>query len=435
MGMSRLLKKDLLIFFIVFGSLTLPFLFSNLDISLQKPYYTSEQGWFLANESFWLFIYKYGIFLGYFLAFGALLVVSLSYWNKALVVWRKAAYFMLFVMIVGPGVLVNGTFKEHWGRPRPREITQFDGVEQFHKVWVKGDTKGKSFPCGHASMGFFMAIPFLFLRRRYKKWAWSFLIFGTLYGLLIGYARMIAGGHFASDVLWAAAMVWLTAIVGYHGFNIDKPLRWSDFDAAKQKKKGKFVALLMGLFLPIFTLGLLLATPYISKKHFSKNNTVLNQLSPKILRASFDEGAIHASFDTLFQVDYAVQGFGFPNSKIGLNWRAGDTCLFWLAKTGWFTEVRNQISIIYPTNTVIINELQVVEGKIFVDIIADNVPQNLKINLKEGDVHLALPIGTSINLFKEVPDFKNTSRVENYSDSKAAIQIQVVIEKGMLFIE
>jgi membrane-associated PAP2 superfamily phosphatase len=433
--MSKQFKRDLLVFALLFGVLTLPFLFFDLDIALQKPYYSTSKGWFMGDWPFWHFIYKYGIFLGYLLAFAALIVVSLSYWKKALVIWRKAALFMLLIVIVGPGILVNGTFKDHWGRPRPREIVQFDGVEQYHKVWVKGDTGGKSFPCGHASMGFFMALPFLFLRKRYRGWAWTFFIFGTLYGLLIGYARMIAGGHFASDVLWAAGMVWLPAIILFHLLKIDEPLKPEDFDAAKQKRKGKVVSLVLGLFLPVLTVGLLLATPYISKKQFTRNQTELQNLAPKLLKVSFDEGVVTLSFDTLFAVNYAVNGFGFPNSKIGLNWAAGDTSHFWLAKTGWFTEVRNQINLIMPQNTAWQNQLFLEEGKIYVDIPTDTLPTNLSIKVKKGDVYLRLASGAKLNLDHQVPEWVNQTEGGNIYDNNHPIKIKVVIGEGKLVVE
>jgi membrane-associated PAP2 superfamily phosphatase len=433
--MSKQFKRDLLVFALLFGVLTLPFLFFDLDIALQKPYYTTTKGWFMGDWPFWHFIYKYGIFLGYLLAFAALVVVSLSYWKKALVVWRKAALFMLLIVIVGPGILVNGTFKDHWGRPRPREIVQFDGVEQYHKVWVKGDTGGKSFPCGHASMGFFMAIPFLFLRKRYRSWAWTFFIFGTLYGLLIGYARMIAGGHFASDVLWAAGMVWLPAILFYHLLKINEPLKAEDFDAAKQKRKGKVVSLALGLFLPILTVGLLLATPYISKKQFSRTQTELQNLAPVLLKTSFDEGTVTLSFDTLFAVNYAVNGFGFPNSKIGLNWAAGDTSHFWLAKTGWFTEVRNQINLVIPQNTAWQNQLFLKEGKIYIDVPADTTATNLSVQLDKGEVYLRMAPGAKLNLEHQVPELVNLTEEGSTFDCNHPIKIKVEIGEGKLVTE
>jgi lipid A 4'-phosphatase len=433
--MSRQFKKDLLIFSIIFGLLTIPFLVSNLDIILQQPFYNAVQGWYLMNIPFWDFLYKYGIFLGYFVALGALILVSLTYWKKSLIVWRKAAWFMLFVMVVGPGILVNGTFKEHWGRPRPREITEFNGKDNYTKVWVKGDTKGKSFPCGHASMGFYLSIPFLFLRNRHKKWAWALLIFGTLYGGLIGYARMVAGGHFASDVVWAAGMVWLTGIVGFHLLKIDKPIDPTVWDRDKQKKKGVKISFILGLFIPIFTLGLLLATPYVSKKEFSRTQEELIRISPKLIQTTFNEGTINLFIDTNYQVNYSVNGFGFPNSKIRLQWQEGDTCICFLERMGWFTEVRNTIQMNIPNSTVWENHLYLKEGKIFLLIPNDSIPFNLMLFVEKGDVIVTMGSNNQISFSIESPDVQNERAFDLNSNDGLASKVIISVKDGRVVLQ
>ncbi|MBI9065777.1 MAG: phosphatase PAP2 family protein [Salinivirgaceae bacterium] len=431
--MKIYLKRDVIVFLVIFTLLSIPFLFTNLDIALQKPYFTDGE-WFLMNLPFWDFIYKYGIFLGYFVAVVALVVVSVSYWSKKLFIWRKAAYFMLFVMLVGPGVLVNGTFKDHWGRPRPREIKEFGGKENFHVVWEKGDTKGKSFPCGHASMGFYLAIPFLFLRKRYKKWAWIFFITGTLYGLLVGYARMIAGGHFASDVLWSAGMVWLTGILGYYLLKVYKEPSLSDFSDAKQKRKGKIVALIMGLFLPILTIGLLLATPYISKKEFTKTREELDEIHLKTLNAQFDEGVISVGFGNDFKVNYAVNAFGFPNSKIRWQWEASENSKYWLENMGWFTEIRNEVDITYPIQASWENVLNVEEGDVFVNLQNDTLQKNLIIKLNRGQVEI-FAHNSKFALKHNLDQIINEDDLVYGIDSSSNVILDIEIGEGTIVIK
>jgi lipid A 4'-phosphatase len=70
-----------------------------------------------------------------------------------------------------------------------------------------GDSGGKSFPCGHCLMAFYFMVPYLFFRNRKKRVAFCFLLFGLIYGLLVGIARMVAGAHFASDVVCSAGMI------------------------------------------------------------------------------------------------------------------------------------------------------------------------------------------------------------------------------------
>jgi len=122
---------------------------------------------------------------------------------------RRIAVYLLLVMLVGPGLLVNTVFKDHWGRARPSQVTEFGGGKQFTRAAIPADQcpKNCSFPSGHASVGFyFLALAFVLPRRR-ALW----LTIGTGLGLGIGLVRIIQGGHFLSDVLFAGIVVYLTA--------------------------------------------------------------------------------------------------------------------------------------------------------------------------------------------------------------------------------
>ncbi|HBH49073.1 MAG TPA: PAP2 family protein, partial [Bacteroidales bacterium] len=43
---------------------------------------------------------------------------------------RRWALMMILTIVLGPGLLVNATFKDNWGRPRPNEIVEFGGKEK-----------------------------------------------------------------------------------------------------------------------------------------------------------------------------------------------------------------------------------------------------------------------------------------------------------------
>jgi lipid A 4'-phosphatase len=124
---------------------------------------------------------------------------------------RRAALYLLLVMLIGPGLLVNGVFKDHWGRARPSQVVEFGGNKQFTRAALPADQceKNCSFVSGHASVGFFfVSLAFLCPRRR-ERW----LTIGTVAGLGIGLVRIVQGGHFFSDVLFAGIVAYLTARV------------------------------------------------------------------------------------------------------------------------------------------------------------------------------------------------------------------------------
>jgi hypothetical protein len=54
--------------------------------------------------------------------------------------WRmpiggRAALFLIVTMALGPGLLANVILKEHWGRSRPIDVTQFSGTDRFSPWW------------------------------------------------------------------------------------------------------------------------------------------------------------------------------------------------------------------------------------------------------------------------------------------------------------
>jgi len=212
------MKKGVLIDFLIpgliLGILTVIFRVTKLDIAMESLFYSPDKGWFLRNANPWIFLYHYGNIPGLALASAGVIVFVCGFFYRKALKYRKAALFLGLVMVLGPGLVVNTTFKHYWGRPRPRQIQDFGGMQQYLPVWQKGIAgSGKSFPSGHASVAFYLFTPFFFFRKRAGKWALFFLLLGITYGLFMGTARMVQGGHFPSDVVWAGGFTYLTGLV------------------------------------------------------------------------------------------------------------------------------------------------------------------------------------------------------------------------------
>jgi membrane-associated PAP2 superfamily phosphatase len=137
--------------------------------------------------------------------------------------WIKPGLFLVILLALGPGLIVNAVFKEYWGRPRPREIVELGGKKEFLQPWQKGVShKGRSFPSGHSSSAFYMSAPFFIYRRRKPQVARVWLIGGIIFGLMMSVARIAQGGHFLSDNLWAWGVVHLTAVALYYLMKLDR---------------------------------------------------------------------------------------------------------------------------------------------------------------------------------------------------------------------
>ncbi|MDZ7920812.1 phosphatase PAP2 family protein [Rhodoferax sp.] len=119
---------------------------------------------------------------------------------------------MAFVVLagaLGPGLVVNSVFKDHWQRARPYQVQEFGGTQQFTRAAVITDqcNNNCSFVSGHVACGFFLVSLMLIDRKRRKAWGFA----GVSAGLTIGFARMADGAHWLSDVLWASPITLMTS--------------------------------------------------------------------------------------------------------------------------------------------------------------------------------------------------------------------------------
>ncbi|MGH6994071.1 MAG: phosphatase PAP2 family protein [Stellaceae bacterium] len=158
--------------------------------------------------------------LRYFvIAIVVLAIAMLVAWQRR----RRAALYLLLALALGPGLVVNTVFKDHWGRARPTQIVEFGGTQKFTPVFVPADqcATNCSFPAGDPAVGFFLIsaallVPGLTTRR----WA----IAGAIaVGAALGVMRIAQGGHFLSDVVASGFLVtglsWLLyrAVVAHDG--------------------------------------------------------------------------------------------------------------------------------------------------------------------------------------------------------------------------
>lgn len=121
--------------------------------------------------------------------------------------WRARAPWIVAMMVLGVWLLVNQGFKEHWGRPRPGAVAALGGELPFRSIAQPSAlcASNCSFPSGHAAQGYALMVVGL-LAAPHRRRAW--LRAGLAAGLLIGAGRVLQGGHFLSDIVFAGLMVW-----------------------------------------------------------------------------------------------------------------------------------------------------------------------------------------------------------------------------------
>lgn len=189
-------------------------LFPRIDLTVAGWFYDPRVGFFLGRNplvlvSYWFFgkVVFIGVVIG-------IVVLVASPWllRGRHTPLRRYAVFLVVALALGPGLLVNGIVKEHSGRARPRQVTEFGGHHTYTPPFRLAHqcANNCSFVSGHASAGFFLIAFYWIFRRR----AW--LAAGIALGALAGLGRMAQGGHFLSDVVFAFWIVYGSTLLVAH---------------------------------------------------------------------------------------------------------------------------------------------------------------------------------------------------------------------------
>jgi lipid A 4'-phosphatase len=214
-------RSRLLVFLVVpllaLISLTTCVRYFDLDLRISRSFFDVEASEFPGLQAEpWLTLYRYGPIPGMTLGIGSLVLFVASFVHSRLRSFREPCALMALLLALGPGLLVNGILKPSWDRPRPSELVEFGGSEQFVPILnlqIIGQQISTSFPSGHASIGFYLLAPIFVLSQRNRRWSIAFLLLGLSLGFAMGLGRVAQGRHFLSDVLWSGAIVYFTGLV------------------------------------------------------------------------------------------------------------------------------------------------------------------------------------------------------------------------------
>jgi len=123
-------------------------------------------------------------------------------------------WYLAICLAVGPGLVANVGFKNHWGRARPNEIVEFGGTKAFTPAIfpARQCASNCSFVSGEAAAAF---VPFYAMGLLCPQWTTLLIALGTLSGLTAGLVRVAQGGHFLSDVVFAGIFMLLTVVVAH----------------------------------------------------------------------------------------------------------------------------------------------------------------------------------------------------------------------------
>ena len=212
-----------LIWALLFFSLAIFAKFPGLDLLISARYYDPELGFFHRNHPVVLALYDWTPWIGrglvITLAVYALVAPLLarhfakqgehSLAQRAGGSWRHLATVAVVCGLLGPGLIIEGIFKNQMGRPRPVQVVEFGGKDTYQGPFVQGTTpeRNRSFVSSHAAAGFWLMSLGLTCG---PLWRRRWLLIGIVTGGVVGLGRILQGGHFFSDILFAFFTVWLS---------------------------------------------------------------------------------------------------------------------------------------------------------------------------------------------------------------------------------
>ncbi len=285
-----------------------------LDIRLMSLLFDVDRGWYLGREQPWYWLYRYGALPGVALGVFGMVGFCLSFKKASWQGLQRHFLLIVLTLIIGPGLLVNVGFKDHWGRPRPEQIEAFGGSWEYRSVFSPGiPGRGKSFPSGHCAMGyvFFTLVVF---RRRSPFLAWIGGFGALTYGTLMGMARMAAGGHFPTDVLWSLGFV-LMVITALYYFVLRIP-EFQDVPAEQTVLTGNGLrALKLSAICLVVLMAVSCRRPYFSSSTHSF--TLAGQPERLVVHANveFAKTIIHYLPVKKARIVIDTQGFAYPKAR------------------------------------------------------------------------------------------------------------------------
>jgi membrane-associated PAP2 superfamily phosphatase len=194
-------------------------LFPSLDLKVAALFYPVRLG---GNMFAWRLsptlsaVHNIALNAGFVLVAPAVIapVLKLLLPRTRMLISGRAVVFLISTMLLAPGLITNVLLKDHWGRPRPIDVTQFGGDQHFVAWWdPRGDCPDNcSFVSGDVATAAWTFAPAALAPLPYRAVAYGAAVALTVFMAVI---RVMAGGHFPSDTIFAGVFTFLIVWLAY----------------------------------------------------------------------------------------------------------------------------------------------------------------------------------------------------------------------------
>ena len=199
----------IIIFFITMVMVTLA---SDIDILISSLFFDQKNLFFLQTPDLTTFISR-EIFLPSLVFF--ILVIPILYFflskknNFNIKLKTKDIYFIWITVLFNLIVFINYLLKNLWGRARPNDIIELGGDSKFTPWFYPSNSCSVncSFVSGDSSVGFSLIVLYFVTKNIFFLW---FAIFAGFY---LGFIRILAGGHFFSDIVMSGFLIFIISFI------------------------------------------------------------------------------------------------------------------------------------------------------------------------------------------------------------------------------
>jgi membrane-associated PAP2 superfamily phosphatase len=196
---------------VVFGAVP------RLDLAASAPFYDPNTHDFPLNGHVWSQYVRTAarvLITLLIVPAGIALLGKFLFPRRRMLIKTEAVLFLIGTLAVGPGLLTNTLLKDHWGRARPIDVTEFGGTSRFTPWWdPRGDCPNNcSFVAGEPAGAFWTLAPAALAPPQ-----WRLLAYGAAlaFGSAVGVLRIAGGGHFFTDVVFAGVFMYLVIWAAY----------------------------------------------------------------------------------------------------------------------------------------------------------------------------------------------------------------------------
>src|ERR1035438_5571916 len=110
---------------------TVLFAVTPLDIDVARIFYRTDGSdhWPLGKLWPWSILYELAPYIGHL---------------GGRETWRENSIVLISCIVIGPGLIINAVFKDHWDRPRPRDVVEFSGALHYTPAPWRGEGGSRS---------------------------------------------------------------------------------------------------------------------------------------------------------------------------------------------------------------------------------------------------------------------------------------------------